>query len=80
MQVSASEPDLPRDRTGDLVNSGEVTPGESLVEYQPPIVDVIPEHAYSGEQILELHRQRNAMRVPPPPRPGSFRHHSLRRF
>jgi hypothetical protein len=71
--------DLPRDRTGDLVNSGEVTPGE-LVEYAAPITETFPEHGWSGEQIIALHRQHNAMRVAPPPRPGPFVRRSLRRF
>lgn len=71
---------MARDRTGDLVNSGEFTPGEQLVEYAAPIIDSFPVAPYSQEQILELHRQRNALGVPPPPRAGSFRSHSLRRI
>jgi hypothetical protein len=69
---------LPRDRTGDLVNSGERTPGE-LVEYAPPIVDTFPVTPYSFDEIVALHRQRNASRVPPPPHPGAFRTRSIRR-
>ena len=67
------------DAVGNVAPEGERVVGEPLVEYAPRIVDIIPEHAYSGEAILELHRQRNAMRVPPPPRPGVFRTHSRRR-
>jgi hypothetical protein len=54
---------LPRDRTGDLVNSGEVTPDE-LVEYRPPIIDTFPANPYTWDEIIALHRQRNASRWP----------------
>jgi hypothetical protein len=64
---------------GDLIPGGERVVGE-IVEYAPPIIDQFPMHAYSGEQILELHRSRNAQRIAPPVRPGPFRRHSLRRF
>jgi hypothetical protein len=70
---------LPRthgEAKGDLINAGEVVAGE-LVEYRAPLVEHIPEHAYSGEHILQLHRSRNALRVAPPVRPGSFRHPRL---
>ena len=70
---------MPRDRTGDLVNSGERSPGE-LVEYRAPIVDTFPFQQYSGEQILEMHRQYNAMRVAPRPSIKPFVRRSLRRF
>jgi hypothetical protein len=66
----------PENDRGNLTPSLE--PGE-LVEYRPRIVDTIPEHAMSGEEILELHRQRNLARVPPPVRIAPFRRHSLRR-
>jgi hypothetical protein len=56
---------MPRDRTGDLVNSGEVTPGE-LVEYAPQIVDQFPVTPYSFDEIIALHRQRNLARALPP--------------
>jgi hypothetical protein len=70
---------LPRDRTGDLVNSGEITPGE-LVEYQAPIVATHPLYPYSQDEIVAAYRQRCAMRLPPPaPRPASFGRRSIRR-
>jgi hypothetical protein len=70
---------LPRDRTGDLVNSGEITPGE-LVEFQGRIVDSFPAYPYSAEECIALHRARNASRVPPPVRIAPFVRRSLRRF
>jgi hypothetical protein len=49
--------DLPRDRTGDLVNSGEPTPGE-VVEYAAPVVEVIEGIAMpSVEDILWAHHR-----------------------
>jgi hypothetical protein len=79
--LSRFEGDLRRDRdsTGDLVDNGERVAGE-VVEYKLPIADSFPVCAYSPEQIIELHRARNASRVPPPPRPGSFHTRSMRRI
>jgi hypothetical protein len=68
---------LARDRTGDISNGGAAVAGEQLVEYRAPLVETFPEHGYSGEQLLELHRQRNDSRVAPPVRPGPFRHRRL---
>ena len=70
---------MPRDRTGDLVNSGESTPGEFVVEYAAPIVDQFPITPYSAEEIIAAHRSRLAMRIAPPVRIAPFRHRSLRR-
>jgi hypothetical protein len=53
---------------------------EGVTIFGERITEVFPEHGWSGERILDHHRQRNASRVPPPPRPGAFRTHSLRRI
>jgi hypothetical protein len=72
---------LPRDRLGDLVNAGERSPGEHVVEYAAPIVDQFPVTPYSAEEIIAAHRMHNASRVAPAPRPAPFHHRrSLRRF
>jgi hypothetical protein len=68
----------PENDRGNLTPSLE--PGEVLVEYAAPIVDQFPVYPYSREQILELHRQRNASRVAPPVRIAPFIRRSLRRF
>jgi hypothetical protein len=71
---------MPRDRNGDLVNSGEITPGE-LVEYQAPIIDTIPAYPYSPAECIALHRAaHNAMRVAPAARISPFVRRSLRRL
>jgi hypothetical protein len=55
---------MPRDRTGDLVNSGERTLGEVIVEYAPLLLDSFPVRPSSPEQILEAHRLNNDIRDP----------------
>jgi hypothetical protein len=70
---------LPRDRTGDLVNSGKITPGE-LVEFQGRIVETFAAYPYSAEECIALHRARIASRLLPPVRIAPFVRRSLRRF
>jgi len=70
---------LPRDRTGDLVNSGERTPGE-LVEYAGLITDTFAANPYTWDELIAMHRQRNATRTAPRPALRPFNtHRSLRR-
>ena len=69
---------LPRDRTGDLVNSGERTPGE-LVEYAPRVVEAIEGINYTVETVLWAHHRNPFRRRARPLAPASFRHRSLRR-
>jgi hypothetical protein len=73
---------LPRDRTGDLVNSGERTPGETIVEYQPRIIGTVPECGWSWADRLEQHRLDNFYPRRDVVRPAvpSFKTRSLRRI
>lgn len=69
-----------RDRTGDLIPSGESVAGEVL-PFEARIIETYPFCPYSAEQIIAAHRHRNAWRDPPAPRIAPFRHHrSLRRI
>jgi hypothetical protein len=51
---------------------GNLEPGATL--FRPEPVESFPFCPYSADQIIAAHRLRNASRVPPPPRAGSFRH------
>jgi hypothetical protein len=69
-----------RDPENDRGNlTPRLEPGEVLVEYAAPVVDQFPVYPHSFDEIIALHRERNASRVPPPPRPGPFRTRSIRR-
>lgn len=71
---------MPRDRTGDLVNSGERTPGEMPAEYAALITDTFPANPYSFDEIIEMHRRRNSARTAPRPALRPFNaNRSLRR-
>jgi hypothetical protein len=75
---------MPRDRTGDLVNSGERTPGEVVA----PMVEFVPvpeplARSYDWAEELERQRAENfwprgPQRASRPQRAG-YTHRSLRR-
>jgi hypothetical protein len=69
---------LPRDRVGDLVNSGEKTPGE-IVSYEPRIVEIHDFAPWSADEIIAAHRLANDARAAPRPSIKPFTRRSLRR-
>jgi hypothetical protein len=77
---------LPRDRTGDLVNSGEVTPGEvafgvsnTLVETGLPFARTYDPQA-ELERIRAIYRAEAAGQRAPRQPTAKFHFRSLRRF
>jgi hypothetical protein len=77
--LSASElRSCPAIVSGDLVNSGEKTPGE-IVSYEPRIVEIHDFAPWSADEIIAAHRLANDARAAPRPSIKPFTRRSLRR-